>query len=98
MERFRGTHLGSPIWTKSVPIKLGGRFQFLRSVRMQRGARFQFVGFHDDADDDEDDDDGDDDDDDDYDDDDDDDDDDDGVLMESKTIKGFGTLVWSRTL
>ena len=50
---------------------------------MQRGARFQFLGFHDDADDDEDDD---------------DDDDDDGVLMESKTIKGFGTLVWSRTL
>ena len=89
MERFRGTHLGSPIWTKSVPIKLGGRFQFLRSVRMQRGARFQFLGFHDDADDDDDDD---------YDDDDDDDDDDDGVLMESKTIKGFGTLVWSRTL
>ena len=57
MERFRGTHLGSPIWTKSVPIKLGGRFQFLRSVRMQRGARFQFLGFHDDADDEDDDDD-----------------------------------------
>ena len=68
---------------------------------MQRGARFQFLGFHDDADDDDEDDDDDDDDDDDNDDDyddDDDDDDDDGVLMESKTIKGFGTLVWSRTL
>ena len=35
--RFRGTHLGGPIWAKSVPMQRGARFQLFRSVPMQRG-------------------------------------------------------------
>ena len=38
LERFQGTHLGGPIWARSVPMQRGARFQVFRSVPMQRGA------------------------------------------------------------
>ena len=38
LERFQGTHLGGPIWARSVPMQRGARFQVFQSVPMQRGA------------------------------------------------------------
>ena len=38
LERFRGTHLGGPIWARSVPMQRGARFQVFRRIPMQRGA------------------------------------------------------------
>ena len=42
--RFRGTHLGGPIWAGSVPMQRGARFVLCRSAPMQRGARFLILG------------------------------------------------------